>query len=196
MASDTGDSHSATVTIVEHGNAGAHDPGFPPFDSSTFASQLLWLAITFGALYYLMSRLALPRIGSILETRRDRIENDLAQAENHRRETDEAIAAYEQARAEARAKAQTIAQDTRDALRAETDRRRSEIEASLQEKLTAADTRIAEITAAAMAEIDTIAIDTTEAVVDRLSPSTVEVSQIKQAVERVLGARPETLKSG
>ena len=58
-----------------------HHGGFPPFESHTFGSQLLWLAITFGALYFLMSRIALPRVASILETRSDRIASDLGEAQ-------------------------------------------------------------------------------------------------------------------
>src|SRR5690349_15666826 len=68
---------------------------FPPFDATSFASQLLWFAITFGALYLLMSRVALPQIGSILDKRRARIEGDLKEAERLKGETDKAIAAYE-----------------------------------------------------------------------------------------------------
>ena len=50
---------------------------FPPFDQSLYPSQLLWLLITFGLFYFLMSRMVLPRIASILEVRRDRISQDL-----------------------------------------------------------------------------------------------------------------------
>ncbi len=184
MVSPATDTHTTSTQL---GHDGGHEKVFPPFDSSTFASQLLWLAITFGALYYLMSKVALPRIGSILETRRDRIESDLAQAENYRRETDEAIAAYEQARAQARARAQGIAQETRDKLRVETDARRDEIEASLNEKLLAADTQIREITKAAMGEIDDIATDVAQAVIGKLSSQEVSRATVAKAVKRALG---------
>ena len=57
---------------------------FPPFDKQTFPSQLFWLTLTFVALYLLMSRIALPRIDSILERRRARIAGDLAEASGSR----------------------------------------------------------------------------------------------------------------
>ena len=82
---------------------------FPPFDSTFFASQLLWLVITFVVLYLLMSRLVLPRIGGILEDRRDRIARDLDQADRLKQQADDAIASYERALAEAKAGAFTIA---------------------------------------------------------------------------------------
>ena len=69
------------ITSVEHIPASEHGRGFPPFDATTFASQLFWFALTFILLYLLMSRVALPRIGTILEDRRKRVESDLAEAQ-------------------------------------------------------------------------------------------------------------------
>ena len=97
------------IESVEHIPSAEHGRGFPPFDSTTFASQLLWLALTFIALYLLMSRLALPRIGAILETRRQRVEGDLAEAQRLKDQSDAAIAAHEKALAEARGRAQALA---------------------------------------------------------------------------------------
>jgi F-type H+-transporting ATPase subunit b len=70
-----------TISSQEHVPASEHGRGFPPFDSHNFASQILWLALTFIALYVVMSRLALPRISSILEDRRRYIDNDLQEAQ-------------------------------------------------------------------------------------------------------------------
>ena len=104
-------------TAADHGGSGT----FPPFDSTTFSSQLLWLAITFGLFYFLMSKIALPRISSILETRSGRITQDLDEANRLKTESDEAIAAYEQELADAKSRAHGIAQEARDATRAELD---------------------------------------------------------------------------
>ncbi len=86
----------------------------PQLEFHTFVPQLVWLVIVFGYLYVMMSRVALPRIATVLEERRDRIADDLDQAEQFKRQTDEAIEAYEKALAEARAKAHEVAQETRD----------------------------------------------------------------------------------
>jgi len=69
------------ISSVEHIPAGEHGRGFPPFDPSTFPSQLFWFALIFILLYVLMSRVALPRIGTILEDRRKQIDSDLADAQ-------------------------------------------------------------------------------------------------------------------
>ena len=104
---------------------------FPPLDPGTFAPQLFWLALTFGLLYLLLKRFALPRVGEVIEERRDRIERDLAQAEKLKAETEQALANYEQALGEARAKASAIAKDMRDKLTAEVDEERAKVDAEI-----------------------------------------------------------------
>lgn len=159
---------------------------FPPFDATTFPSQLLWLAITFAVFYYLMSKIALPRIGSVLEDRRDRIEGDLAEAERLKRETDEAIASYEQALAEARQKASAIAQENRDKLTRGIEDKRAKAEADLADKLGQAEARIAEIKAAALGQVSDIATEAAEAVVDRLVSGLAKKREIAKAVAETM----------
>ena len=65
-----------TMAGQEAAHGGAHETGFPPFNPDSFSSQLIWLAISFGILYLLMSRVALPKIATVLEERHDRIADD------------------------------------------------------------------------------------------------------------------------
>jgi len=158
----TVDTHATT-------EAGAHEEGvFPPFDPATFASQLLWLAITFGALYLLMSRIALPRIGGILDDRKARIDADIAAADASRQQTDAAIAAYEAALAAAKAKAQGIANESRDAIQADIAAKRTAVETDLAGKVSVAEARIAATKAEALTHVDEIATETAQAVVTQL----------------------------
>jgi F-type H+-transporting ATPase subunit b len=145
-----------------------HGGGFPPFQKDTFASQLLWLALFFAALYFLASRLALPRVGSILEERRSRIAGDFSTAARMKDEADAAIAAYEKALADARSRAQAIAAETRDKLNRDAAAERQAIEGSLNARLAAADQSIAATKSAAMANVHAIAEDTAIAIVARL----------------------------
>jgi F-type H+-transporting ATPase subunit b len=94
-------------------------------------SQFIWLAIAFGALYLLMSRIALPRIANILEERHDRIADDREEAARLTAESEAAAVAYEKALAAARGKAQGIAGETRDKLSAEAETKRKTLEAEL-----------------------------------------------------------------
>jgi len=163
-ADPTADTHATTEA---HG--GEHDSGvFPPFDPATVPSQLLWLAITFGALYLLMSKIALPRIGGILENRKAIMDADLAAADASRQKTDAAIAAYEAALAAAKAKAQGIANESREAIQADLAAKRSAVEADLTSKVAAAETRIAATKAEALTHVDEIATETAQTVVAQL----------------------------
>ncbi len=161
-ADPTAGTHAAT-------EAGAHESGvFPPFDPASFPSQLLWLAVSFGAFYLLMSKIALPRIGGILENRKAIIDADLAAADASRQKTDAAIAAYEAALADAKAKAQGIANETREAIQADLAAKRSAVEADLSAKVTAAESRIAATKSEALTHVDEIAVETAQTVVTQL----------------------------
>src|SRR5437763_7371643 len=131
------------VETLEHIPGTEHGGGFPPFQKETFASQLIWLAFTFVALYLLMSRIALPRVGAILEVRRHQIDSDLVQAERLKGQSDEAIAAYEKALADARSRGQTLANESRQKSRAEAEAARKSLDAILNAKIVEAEKAIA-----------------------------------------------------
>jgi len=180
--------HGALTEGAEAHGAAEHG-AFPPFDPATWGSQLVWLAITFGALLYLMSRVALPRVAAILENRSNRIAGDLVAAGRMKDETDAAIAAYEQALAEARQNAHSIAQQARDEAKAKIDADRARTEAELHGKLEAAEARIAEVKSQALAEVDAIAKDATEAMVEVLVGGEVGKREVAQAVEAAIAER-------
>ena len=140
----------------------------PQLDVNTFVPQLVWLVIVFGYLYVLMSRVALPRVATVLEERRDRIADDLDQAGQFKRQTDEAIEAYEKALAEARSKAHEIAKATRDTLHEETERQRLAIEARLATKIAEAEKQIAATRDAALQNVRSVAVDVADAIVAQL----------------------------
>ena len=142
--------------------------GFPPFETQYFASEIVWLALSFGLLYVLMSRVVVPRIGTILAERNKRIAADMAAAQGLKERSEAAHAAYEKALADARARAQNMANATREreaAAAAETNKR---LEAQLHERLAAAEKSIAATRTTAMGNVGTIAAETASAIVERL----------------------------
>jgi F-type H+-transporting ATPase subunit b len=168
-----GDTHAAPAGELhtETGVAQGEDHGtgvFPPFDPTHFASQLLWLVITFGLFYLLMKRVIVPRLGGILEHRHDRIAQDLDEASRLKSEADTAVETYEKELAAARSKANGIAETAREAAKSKAAADRAAIEAELAEKLSAAETRIGEIKAKAFAQVGAIAEETATAIVDQL----------------------------
>ena len=186
---DTGPGHLEPHTIESTEAHGAEHGAFPPFDPATYGSQLFWLAITFGLLYFLMSRIALPRIGTILEERNDRIADDLAEAERLKRESDAAVAAYEQALAEARQRAHGIAQTARDSTKAELDAHRTSMEAELNERIAAAETRIGQLKTRALGDVDAIAQDVTGLLVETLLGAGASQAEVAAAVNAAMSER-------
>jgi F-type H+-transporting ATPase subunit b len=160
--------------------------GFPPFQKETFASQLVWLAITFVVLYLLISRIAVPRIGGILEERSNRIEGDFASAQRMKEESEAALAAYEKSLADARGRAQAIGGEIRDKLHAESEERRKALEAKLNSELAEAEKQIATTKTAAMANVRGIAVDAAAAIVERLIGTAAPAPAVSAAVDEAL----------
>ncbi len=152
---------------TEHPAEGGHG-GFPPFQSQTYASQLIWLVVAFVLLYVLMTKWALPRVGAIIEGRQKSIDDDIAAAGALKAQSDEAVAAYEKALADARSRAQAIANETRDKQAAAAEVRRKALEDELNAKLADAEKAIATTKTAAMTNVRGIAEDAARAIVERL----------------------------
>lgn len=172
-------------TSTEAPPPGEHGSGFPPFQKDTFASQLLWLAIFFVALYLLASRLALPRLGSILEERHSRIAGDFEAAGRMKEEAEAAVAAYEKALADARARAQGMAAEARESLNRRSGAERKTLEEALAARLAAAERAIAATKAAAMTNVRSIAEETAMAIVAKLTGTTPGRDTVAAAVAAV-----------
>src|SRR5271154_3109428 len=157
------------ATQTQVGQEGGAHSNFPPFDPSTFPSQLVWFAIAFGFLYWYMSKRALPQLGAVIEGRKAQIARDLDDATALQQRADEAAAAHEKTLAEARAKAQALAQAARDAAAADALAKRKVLEEELGTKLAAAEREIAAMRAEAMANVADVAREAAAAIVERLA---------------------------
>ena len=171
-----------TAAHTAHTEVPGEKHTFPPFDSQHFPSQVFWLALSFILLYVLMSRIALPRIGSIFAERQKRISDDLAAANRFKEQSEAASAAYQKSLADARSRAQSIASETREKQAAEAEATNKRLEAQLHEKLAAAEQSIAATRAAAMQNVGTIAADTAAAIVERLIGTTPSAQDVAAAV--------------
>lgn len=174
---------AATATSVLAAEGG----GFPPFDSSTFGGQLFWLAITFGTLYLLMSRIALPRIASILNERQGTIESALSAAADAQKAAETEATALEQALAKAKSNAQAIAIEARSKSAKEIDAKRHAVESELTAKMVAAEASITETKAKAMANVEDIAKDAVSAMIEQLTGKAPTAAAIAKAVGSARG---------
>jgi len=156
--------------------------GLPQLNQPDFVPQLFWLAVTFGLLYFVMSRIALPRIGEVIEERKDRIQRDLAAAERLKGETEKALETYEKALADARSNASAIARETRGALSTEVEKERKAIEVQLAKKLADAEASIGATKDKALASVKDIAGDTVASIVSALTNLSVSKDEVNKAL--------------
>ena len=181
---------SITMLAAAAGEAAHHEAskaGLPQLNPDTFAPQLFWLVLTFLALLFVMSKIALPRVGEVIEERSDRIQRDVDAAGRLKAETDKALADYEKALADARANASGIAKQTREKLASETDAEKSRAEAGISAKLADAEKRIAATKDKALTAVNDIAADTARAVVAKLVGHDVSIDDVKKVLQPVAG---------
>ena len=156
--------------------------GLPQLRADDWGPQLVWLVIVFAALYFLLSRITLPRIAAVIEERRDKIADDLDQADAFKKEADEALEAYQASIAEARSKAVAIGADARAQMKAEAEERRRESEAHIAEMMNEAEQRITAAKEAALGNVRDIASETAAAIVEKLIGQTVDRDSVEAAV--------------
>ncbi len=165
---------------------GGHKAPFPPFEKDTFASQLVSLLIAFVALYLIVSKIALPRVGGLIEARQNAIEGDLAEAQKLKDASGDALKAYESELAAARSRAQAISTETREKQNAASEVERKTLEERLSQKLAEAEKTIASTRAAAMSNVRGIAADAAAAIVQRLTGMTPDGKSVDSAVDASL----------
>ena len=175
------------VVLAAASGDSAGGSGLPQLDPNVFSPQIIWLAISFTVLYFLMSKLALPRISGVIEERSQRIQRDLDEAERFKAETESALAAYEEALAEARAKAGKIAGEMRETLTREVDAKRVDVEQKITAKLADADRRIADTKASALTQVNEIAETTAQAIVSKLIGKDVSVDDVRKTMSQQAG---------
>lgn len=149
-------------------HGGAEAAGMPQLDFSTFPNQIFWLVVALVAIYFILTKVALPRIANILTDRQGAITNDIAAAEDLKQKAQAAEAAYEKALADAKAEAGRIAEAARAEMKDELDEAIARADEQIAEKTAASEARIAEIRAGAMESVEAVAKDTAGALVAAL----------------------------
>jgi len=158
----------------------------PQFDPSTFASQLFWLLVMFVVLYWIVSKIAVPRIGEVLEQRARVIQDDLDRAVQLKAETDTAVAAYDKAMAEARAQAYEHMRGIQAEMKTVADKRTADVTAQVAKQISDAEARIGAAKQAALDGIKGVAAETARDVVAKLSGLSPDASAVEQAVATAL----------
>ncbi len=155
----------------------------PQLDISYFPPQLVWLAITFVVLYFLMARLAIPKISEVLENRQNRISSDLEEAKRLSEDADKAKAEYEASLAEARSKAHGIVSELKAEMAKEQDASKAELDGKLAAQAKEAEASIQAAKETALGHVRDIAADAAKTTVGRLVDLNVSDADVNSAVE-------------
>jgi len=160
----------------------ADAPGMPQLDFSSWPNQIFWLIVTLIAIYFVLSRIALPRIAAVLAERAGTITNDVAAAEELKLKAVEAEKAYEKALADARAEAQAIAAEARAEVQKDVDAAIAKADAEIAARTAEAEVKISEIRDSAMVSVETVAKDTAGDIVAALGGEA-DAKAVNAAVE-------------
>lgn len=163
--------------------------GLPQLDPTNFAPQVVWLVITFAALYFLMAKVALPRVTHVLEERQNRIEGNLEKAEVLRSQAHTAAEAYEESLTAARHAAQAVLSEARDRIAADAAARQAELGERLTAEIAAAEARITDAKQSALADIRAVAGEVAESVTQRLTGQAPDAKTVGKVIDAVLKER-------
>ena len=172
---------------AETPHAEAASGGMPQFAIETWVGQVFWLFLTFGVMYFILSKFILPKIGQGLTDRGDRIADDLDEASRMQQQASQAQADYEQALADAKAKAHNIAETTRKSVDEEIAAEAEATDTQFARKQAEADERIRKIKTAALGKIDDVAGDTVSEIISKLTGVKTTPARVKSAISSVKG---------
>ncbi|WP_204115595.1 F0F1 ATP synthase subunit B' [Shimia biformata] len=176
---------STTSEATSHAADAAHAasaPGMPQLDFSNWGNQIFWLLVTLVVIYFVLSRIALPRIAAVLAERQGTITNDIAAAEELKAKAVEAEDAYNKALADARAEAQRIVAEAKAEIQAELDAATAQADAEIAAKAAESEKAISAIRAGALESIREVAGDTAGEIVSALGGET-DAKAVTAAIE-------------
>jgi len=165
----------------------AEAPGMPQLDFSSFPNQIFWLVVTLVVIYWVLSKIALPRIAGILAERQGTISGDIAAAEELKAKAVEAEDAYHKALADARAQASEIAAATRAEIQKDLDVALEKADAEIAAKAAESEAAISEIRAGALASVEEVASETASAIVAALGGKSDDKALAKAVQTRLKG---------
>jgi len=172
------------LAAEEHGSG-----GMPQLNPAVFMPQLFWLAIVFIGLYFVLSKVALPRVDEVLDARATRIANDLDNAAALKQKAEASMQAYEKTQSEARAKAAELVHQTEGQMAAQKVAREAQLARELGERLKSAETQIASAKSAALANLTQMSSEVARAAVERLIGESISPADAERVTATVARER-------
>lgn len=177
---------AATETATHEGAEGAHEAGgggLPQFEFEYWGGQIVWLLLIFAVLYILFAKVFLPRLRRVQDERAGTIAGAIDQARQVQAEAEAQAQAAQAEIADARAQAKRTAAAAKARVAEEVARRQAEQEAVVAARIAEAEGRIGATRDAAMAKVGEIAVDTTQAIVGKLTGQPASAAEAAGAVK-------------
>lgn len=169
-------------------NTTEHAVGMPQLDIGTFSNQIFWLVITLVIIYFVLSRIALPRIASVLSDRQMTISSDIAKAEELKQAAVDAEMAYNSALSKARSEAQAIIEEAKSDIKHELEEATKKADIEIAEKTKESEKAILEIRKGSLKAVEEVANDVSQTILEKLMPNLNVKKTIKKAVsDRIKG---------
>ncbi|GEM_PF-592146 len=156
--------------------------GMPQLDLNAFPNQIFWMVTALVMIYFIISKIAFPRISGVLEERHDTISGYIAEAADFKAQAEQAEADYNAALADARSEAMRIAAETKVEIQKDLDKAIAKADAEIAAKSAESEAAISAIRDSAVENVREVASDTTAAIIAALMPSTSDEKAIKSAI--------------
>lgn len=183
-----------SLEVEDHGN-GHSEAGLPQFNTSTFASQLFWLAITFLVLYVYFAKKALPALSTTIDNRRMTIKNDLMTADRLSIDADNVKEDYEHAIAKAQADARETSQAIEVAMRQKSELETKSFNEKSMEKIAAVEKRAEQAKDAIKGELEAVATELTADIISKLADMNVNTSDIQKVINDQLSQKTSSTQN-
>ncbi|MGE0828302.1 MAG: F0F1 ATP synthase subunit B' [Hyphomonadaceae bacterium] len=181
-ATHSADAAAHGAEAAAHGAAHGAEHGsgvFPPFDATTFSSQLVWFAITFGVLYYVLSRFVLPKVGAVIERRESTVKADLDLAAQESEAAETARQEAERTSANARAEARKTVEDMRAKTLAAFAAEQEKADADVAARIAAEEGKVSEMREKALSQVEALSADLANDIVKQLTGASVAKAQVR-----------------
>tara|TARA_B100000965_G_scaffold132080_1_gene110082 strand:- start:415 stop:1005 length:591 start_codon:yes stop_codon:yes gene_type:complete len=167
------------VTYAQSAESG----GMPQLNPEFWVSQIVWLILTFGILYIVLSKLILPKISNNLESRKSQILENIETAETQREESEKKLKEFEKIIIESKIEAKNYFNEARQKILDDINNKRAALEKDIDEEINAVEQEINNLKISSSEKINNIASETSSELIKQLIGEEANHSSIAAIVE-------------
>ena len=160
----------------------AAEAGMPQLDPTYWASQAFWLILIFTALYVTLSNLFIPKIKDNIDSRENKIKDDLGEAQKLKNLAEQKLKEYERSIENAKKEVQKIIFESKNELNSEIQRKKKEFDKNIENEIKAVEKEIEDLKKESLKSISTISEEMASKVIEQISGEPMNQSSVKAAI--------------